>query len=386
MGFNEVGTGGRRRSRNRGLVLLAVLALAALLAGCGSDDGSSDTTKAADTGSTTTASTGAGGDWCGPKEITLGIQDGGGLNGWSKESLKQVKLEAAKCPQIKKTIVVNAGFDPQKAISGLTGLVAQGSNAVVIIPDAGGPAELPGIRSATQRGVKVVPWAADPTGTPGKDFVDYVDWDTKEAGKTWGTWLAKQLDGKGNVIFLGGPAGNAVDTGTLAGAVEAFKATPGIKVVTGDTTPAVANWDPAQTQKVTAGLITKNPQIDGIIVADGQSAAGAVRAFKAAGKKVPPIATLEANEIACDWKEAQGSKDAFPLATISARNWLGRYAVRKAVAAANGNTDPSLSIVSLPLFEDSEGGTKPICKADEAPDSFFSNLQTDDELDQLMQK
>jgi len=194
------------------------------------------------------------------------------------------------------------------------------------------------------------------------------------------------MGGKGNVIFLGGPAGNAVDAGTLEGAVEAFAADPGIKIVTGNKTPAVANWDPAQTQKVTAGLITKNPNIDGIIVADGQSAAGAVRAFQAAGKKVPPIATLEANEIACDWKKAQGTKDEFPLATISARNWLGRYAVRQAVAAANGKTDPSLSIVSLPLYEDSAGGQAPQCETSSPPDSFFSNKASDQELDKLMQK
>lgn len=381
-GSEDRGPGLARRSRHLAMALLVALALS-VLAACGDDDDGDD---AAQAGSQTAAANSGGDvnqDWCGEKKITLGIQDGGGLNGWSKESLRQVKREVEKCPAIEKTIVVNAGFDVQKAISGLNGLVAQGADAIVIIPDAGGPAELPGIRNATRRGVKVVAWAATPTGTPGEDYADYVDWDEKAAGRTWAEWMVETLDGKGDVIFLGGPAGNSVDAGTLAGALEVFEQNPGMKMLTG-TKPAVANWDPAETQRVTAGLLTKFPQIDGIIVADGQSGAGAIRAFKAANRKVPPIATLEANELACIWDEAEGTDGEFPLATLSARNWLGRYAVRKAVAAANSQDEAAKSIVSLPIYENSEGGDKPECRPDAPADSFFSNEASDDELNELM--
>lgn len=377
----------------RGLAA-ALLVPALALAACGSSSsggstgsassGASSSGSSAGESAAATTTAGGSGSWCGSKPITLGIQDGGGLNGWSRESLRQVRLEAATCPAIKKTIVVNAGFDVQRAISGLNGLVAQGANAIVIIPDAGGPAELPGIRAAAARGVRVVPWGSDPGGgTAGKDYVTYVDWDTQAAGRTWGTWMARTLRDRGNVVFLGGPAGNAVDKNTLAGALDVFKAFPGMKMLTG-TSPAVANWDPAQTQRVMAGLLTKNPQIDGVIVADGQSAAGAIRAFQAAGRPIPPIATLEANEVACDWSRARASGKPFPLATISARNWLGRYAVRDAVAAVNGTSSGDRSIVELPLYENSEGGKAPECRASASPDSFFSNLQSDTQLDQLM--
>jgi ribose transport system substrate-binding protein len=377
------------------LLLLVVPALA--LAACGSSSsgssGSSSSASGSDASASSTTSSGGASDasgggtaanWCGDKEITLGIQDGGGTNGWSKESLAQVQQEARTCPNIKRTIVVNAGFDLQRAISGLNSLVAQGANAIVIIPDAGGPAELPGIRNATRHGAKVVPWGSDPGGgTPGTDYVAYVDWDARAAGETWGEWMARELDGRGNVIFLGGPAGNAVDRGSLSGALDAFSRYPGIRMLTGDR-PAVANWDPAQTQKVTAGLLTQYPQIDGIIVADGQSGAGAIRAFQAAGRRIPPIATLEANEIACLWRRDGGENGGFPLATISARNWLGRYAVRDAVGAVNGVDPGTKSLVSLPLYENSDGGKQPECRPDAAPDSFFSNEQSDAQLDKLM--
>jgi ribose transport system substrate-binding protein len=378
----------RDKRRTRLAAIAAMLVAAALLmAACGDDDEGDSAAAAggAATADPAPASGGTGVDsWCGDKEVVLGIQDGGGLNGWSKESLKQVQLEADKCPAIKEQKVVNAGFDVQKAISGFNGLVAQGANAIVIIPDAGGPAEVPAIRNATRRGVKVVPWASEPgAGEAGTDYVTYVDWDTKAAGRTWAEWLVKQIGGKGNVVFLGGPAGNFVDRDTFAGASEVLSQSPDVKLVTDK--PAVANWDPAQTQKVTAGLLAKTPQIDGIIVADGQSGAGAIRAFKAAGKKIPPIATLEANEIACLWQDAKDAGKPFPLMTLSARNWLGRYAVRKAVAAVNGLEEPSKSIVELPIYEDSEGGKAPECRPDAAPDSFFSNEASDEELDKIMQ-
>src|ERR1700742_4332677 len=141
--------GSRRAVAARALGAAAVASSLALTA-CGS----STTNGAASAAGTATSSGSPATPWCGKKPITLGIQDGGGLNGWSKASLQQVELEAKKCPAVKKTIVVNAGFDLQKAISGLNGLVAQGANAIVIIPDAGGPAELAGIRAATARGVK----------------------------------------------------------------------------------------------------------------------------------------------------------------------------------------------------------------------------------------
>jgi ribose transport system substrate-binding protein len=353
---------------------VAAVASSLALAACGSSSsGTASGTTATGTGASAAS---AATPWCGKKPITLGIQDGGGLNGWSKASLQQVLLEAKKCPSVKKTIVVNAGFDLQKAISGLNSLVARGANAVVIIPDAGGPAELAGIRAATARGVKVVPWGSDPGGKAGRDYVTYVDWDPQAAGRTWATWLAKSMHGKGNVIYLGGPAGNAVDKGELTGVVAAFKAYPNVKLL--GATPAswpVTNWDPAQSQKVMSGLLTRYKKIDGILMGDGQSSAAVIKVLKSAGRPVPPVATLEANQIACSWKQLQGTGDAFQLATISGRNWMGRLAVRKAIAAASGLPENEKSIISLPLFEDSAAGGagSPHCDSARPPDAYLSN-------------
>jgi ribose transport system substrate-binding protein len=310
--------------------------------------------------------------FCGTKPITLGIQDGFGINAWSQESMAAVRSEAAKCPNVKTIIQVGEG-NLQTSISQLNSMVSQGVNALVVIPDFG-QAELPAIRAATNAGVKVVPWGADPAGTPGTDFVSYVDWNPGYAGTLWAQWMVKALGSKGNVVMLGGPAGNPVTTSQLQSVVAVFAKNPGMHLLTGSTSWAVTNWDPAQAQQVASSLLAKYPQINGVISDYGTDAFAATRAFAAAGRPLVPIATLDANGLGCLYQQkgnSAGSK--FQLATISSRNWLGRVAARKAIAAAEGVADNEPSTFQLPLIENTLGGLPPQCQSSQASDFYNSD-------------
>ena len=110
--------------------------------------------QSAAAGMTVEAETAAAGkttdtSFCGDKPITLGIHDGYGVNAWSVASFAAVESEAAKCPNVT-VIASGAGGDLQKAISDINWWVAQGVNAITIIPDAGGPAQLPSLQDATK--------------------------------------------------------------------------------------------------------------------------------------------------------------------------------------------------------------------------------------------
>ena len=146
--------------------------------------------------------------FCGTKPITLAVLDGYGINAWSQASYTAVRAEAAKCKNVK-VLTAAGGGDLQKSISDVSAMVAQGANAITIIPDFG-QAQLASLKDATAQGVKVVPWGANPGGKNGTDFVSYVDWNDGYAGTIWAQWMAKALNGKGNVIYTGGPAGNPV--------------------------------------------------------------------------------------------------------------------------------------------------------------------------------
>src|SRR5579862_4409366 len=304
--------------------------------------------------------------YCGTKPITLAVLDGYGVNAWSQESYTAVRAEAAKCSNVK-VIAAAGGGDLQKSISDINSSVAQGAKAITVIPDFG-QAELAAIKQATAQGVKVVPWGADPGGTAGSDYVSYVDWNDGYAGTLWAQWMVKALHGKGNVIYTGGPAGNPVGASQLAAVVAVFKSHPGMKLLTGTKSWPVTNWDPATAQKVTAALLAKYPKIDGIISNYGTDALASVRAFQAAGRKLVPITTLDANGLSCLYK-----KNGLPLSTISSRNWLGRVAARKAIAAAEGLPNGEPNIYKLTFFEDTLGGKPLQCNPKASQDFYPSN-------------
>jgi ribose transport system substrate-binding protein len=328
------------------------------------------------------ASTGVenGISFCGTKPITLGIEDGFGINSWSQESYAAVRSEASKCKNVKQIVLAGGGQLPQM-ISDVNSLVAQGANAITIIPDYG-QAELAAIQKATQAGVKVVPWGADPGGTAGKDYVTYVDWNDPVAGTMWANWMVQALHGKGNVIFLGGPAGSPVGEGQLKAIVAVFAKHPGMKLLTGNSSYPVTNWDPATAQKVTAALLAKYPKIDGIISNFGTDALAAIRAFDAANRKLVPVAALDANGLSCLYQSTRKSAPQFQIATISNRNWLGRIAARKAIAAAEGLANNEPSRYTLPFYENTLASQTVHCNPKAGQDFYVSDNITPAQVSQ----
>jgi ribose transport system substrate-binding protein len=381
-----------RRSSRAALLAAAVVGVGALSACGSSGNGGGSATAAGSSsgdsgGAVVTASAASlqqtsgkltGTAFCGTKKIKLGIHDGLGINAWSKASYAVVRSEAARCPNVTQ-IVGAGGGDVQKTISDINGMVAQGINALVAIPDFGA-AQLPALRKATQAGVKVVAWAAAPGGSAGADYMDYVDWNQKVAGQRWMEWMAKAIGDKGNIVFLGGPPGTSVSQDELSGIVEELAKHPNVKLLTGTKNYAITNWDPAQAQKTMAALLAKYPKIDGAIIDYGASAEGAIRAFQQANRPLIPIGTTEGNSLGCTFKKLKPSNPKFEMATFSSRNWLGRVAARKAIAAAAGVSDKEPSIFELSLLEDSLAGNAPKCDPSQGPDTAFSSAITPAEL------
>jgi ribose transport system substrate-binding protein len=151
----------------------------------------------------------------------------------------------------------------------------------------------------------------------------------------------------------------------LAAIIKVFANYPGIKLLTGNSSWPVTNWDPSTALTITATLLSQFPKIDGIISNYGTDALASAQAFENAGRKLVPIATLDANGLSCLYKSKK-----VPLQTISSRNWLGRIAARKAIAAAEGITNKEPFIYNLPSFEDTLAG-KPYQCNPKAPGDFY---------------
>lgn len=294
---------------------------------------------------------------CGSKPIKVGLVDGYGTNAWSKIVRAEVESEVKKCPSITSFDYVAGGGDLQATLSGITSLVTKGVNLLLVIPDAGpGASQLSALRSATAHGATVVPIASDPTGSAGTDYLDYVDWDASYSGEAWAKWMIKQLGPQGgNIVLLGGPAGNAVSQAELTGINKALADAPQVKLLTDQ--PVTTNWDPAMEQQAMSGLLAKYPKIDGVISDYGAAVSGVVRAYQSAGRQLVPIATTDDNGLSCGYDALKATNANYQLATVSSRTWIGRVGLRKGVAKINGKADAEPSLIDLNLFEDSSGQT-----------------------------
>jgi ribose transport system substrate-binding protein len=326
---------------------------------------------------------------CGDKPMKVGVVDGYGTNSWSKTVLAEIESEAAKCPAITSVEFAAGAGDLTTTTSAITSMAAKGVDIILVIPDAGpGKAHVPAMRQATQAGSIVVPFASDPEGTAGSDYLDYTDQDPKYSGATWTQWVADQLGDKGgNVVFLGGPAGAAVSVQEFEGVKEVLADNPQLNLLTPE--PVVTNWDPAQAQEAMAGLLAKNDKIDAVIADYGAVAAGVIRAYEGAGISVPLLTSTDDNSLSCGFDGIKAKNSAYELATVTSRTWIGRVALRKAVAQFQGKDDPEPSIYQFALAEDSSGNTdgavapSEACLADAPPDASPSSLLTSAEFAEI---
>ena len=316
---------------------------------------------------------------CGTKPISVALADGFGGNSWRKITRAEFENEAAKCKNLKVSYT-DGQNNPQKAIADINGLVANGVNVLVLFPDAG-PALLPALAAATKAGVKVVPEDGTPCAATmkcpdGKYFAAIAKEDILDEGKTQAKWMVGALHGKGNVLFLGGTPGNSYSATVFAGIQAVLAANPGVKLL--ENKVIDTNWDPANVQKVVAGLLAKYPKIDGILADYGGGSVGGIRAFVAANRKLIPWVANDENEFSCLWYKYKGTNPNFQIATVSSRNWMSRNALRLGLSALNGVADPEAHTVKLTLSEDSiaGGAVAPKCVSSLPPDAILSSHLT----------
>ena len=321
---------------------------------------------------------------CGTKPMVVGVSDGYGGNTWRKTALAELKDELSRCSNVKRVIYSNANGDQQKSNADINSMIAQGVNVLIVLPDFGA-VQVPAMRSAMKAGASVVAYSAVVQGTPGRDFVANVVQDSKRIGELWADWLGANVK-KGGVVFMGGTAGAAVSQDFLNGLKDGLKRYPDLKLLS-DTFVAT-NWNPADAQKATAGLIAKYQKVDAIVTDYGVTALAATKAYEQARVPTPAIVTIASNnELNCHFVSAKKpGATSFPYYTLDGTTSYVRYAVRRAVAAYQGtpNSEPLL-IVPTP-YADSAKGLDPKCDAGAPPDADLSSALSPDKLKAVFQQ
>ncbi len=365
-----------QRRRFRSILAVTVAAGALLLSACSS------------------GGTGAGGgdeggplegapDWCGSKEITLGLLDGFGGNSWRLVTTAAGADEVSKCPSVTEYLYADGQGDTQKSISDITGMVAKGVDAIVVFPDAG-EAMLPTLRQAYQAGVVTVPYRVNPGGEDGVDYDAWIGADFTTDGHNWAKWILENKPDGGNILFLSGPKGNSQGQDEYDALKEDL---PEDKYTfLGQAPFEPTDWDPAKSQQVLSAAIAKYPQIDVIVSDFGPSLVGALPEFTKSGRSIPALVTSDGNVLGCFFQENKDANPDFQMMTVATGNDNVRLAVQYAVAKATGGVLPDTTVFDAPVFEDSVSKTPNDvqCRDDLPGDIYLSAEMSPDDQAALL--
>jgi ribose transport system substrate-binding protein len=267
-----------RTRRPNGALLVALLAaalFAVVAAGCGSDSSSSSATKSSSGGSTG-ASAG--------KKYTIGVSNTLVGNGWREEMICAVKAQSLASGKVSKVLISNQNGGAPEQIAAIRNLISSGANAIIINP-ADPKALSPVIAEAKRRGVVVV--SVD-SAVESPDAYNVTN-DQVAYGRLGGDALAKQINGKGNVVEMRGIKGVPADTDRHQGFMEALKKYPGVKVVK----ETFTGWQFNTGGKQALDILQGNQKVDGFWTSGIDYTV--VNAFKTANKTPVPVIGADNN-------------------------------------------------------------------------------------------
>jgi ribose transport system substrate-binding protein len=180
-----------------------------------------------------------------------------------------------------KSVVLDPQSDPAKQSDQIGDLIAQQVDVMIVWP-VNGKAVVPAVKQAHAAGIPIVITNSDIDESGRSYIATYTGPDHYSEALLAGALMAKGLNGKGNVVIIGGAPGYTVSQLREKGFRDAIAKFPDIKVL--DSQPA--NWSREKAQSVMENYITRfGKQIDGVYSADSGMGVGALSAIQAAAKE-----------------------------------------------------------------------------------------------------
>lgn len=249
--------------------------LALTLAACGgggTDEG----------GQGTPETTGGSEESQGGGDYVIGVSNTLAGNGWREQMICSIKAEALASGQVSDVVVISENGGPTEQVRHLQNLISEGVDAIVVNPSD--PEQLNGIiEEAVAQGIVVV--AVDAAVSTSEAYVvtnDQVEW-----GRLGMAWLAEEIDGKGDVLYVRGIEGVASDTDRHEGVMDALEDFPDIKLKT-----VWSGWDYTKAGQIAVQEFSANDYA-------GVWTTGAdytvVNAIESVGKDLVPVTGQDTN-------------------------------------------------------------------------------------------
>ena len=314
-------------------------------------------------------------------------------NDWQTEAANMVKAMAGT-PALKDKVdleVQVAGTDAQKQIQQINSMVQAGAKAIVIYPIS--PTALNrAIKNACSKGVVVAAYDGEVT----EPCAHNVTIDQKQAGTVTAEWLAKTINGKGNIVLINGVPGTSVDRARTEAAKAVFAKYPGIKIVAEGT----GMWSQATAKTELSKILATNSwdKIDGLWMQVGCFTAASMQLEAGiADDKIKPCAGESSNGhrvqmLPPGTVKGEGSYRSIGYRSISygAPPYSGAMALKLAVQKLEGKDFPQRVTLKLPLVETPQSklcktGSMDELKAgctafmpDKVPPGWFADIYSDE--------
>jgi ribose transport system substrate-binding protein len=166
-----------------------------------------------------------------------------------------------------------------------------------------------------------------------------------------------------------------------------LKQYPGIKLLA----TANGNWDQAAAQQKMSDLLGSFPNIDGVLTQDGMTL-GILRAFDAAGRKIPPVSGETQVAFIKEWKKR---KDASGFTTFGVENSPGAVSTSLGIGVrllqgkklkADVFAAPNVIWTKPSLFVDNDNIDQIYAKYKDVADAYYVNTwYTEAAIDALFQ-
>ena len=248
------------------------------------------------------------------KGFMVGLSNGPFTHSWRVEMLESLQKQFDAYREkgwASKLIVQNAGPDVNTQIAQIRNLIASKVNLLLVNPNSAS-ALTPVLTEAVNAGITVIVYD-QPTRVPPGALNIYMNQAWWQSPIT--EWLCKQLNGKGNIVYISGIADQPGNIARDKAAMDTLSKYPDVKLLT----KANGNWDQAAAQQVMTDVLGSFPNIDGVLTQDGMTL-GIIRAFQAGGKKLPPVTGETQVAFIKEWKKM---KDANGFSTIGIENSPG---------------------------------------------------------------
>ena len=251
-------------------------------------------------------------------------------------TLKQGAEEAATKAGVK-LVVLDAQDDSAKMTAAMEDLIQQKVDAILVNP-TDSDAVTPSIMKANAAGIPVL---TIDRGASGGQVLCHVASDNVAGGVMAGEFLAKKLEGKGNVVELVGIPGTSAARDRGKGFNDAIATFKDIKVVASQ----AADFSRDKGLKVFENILQAQPEIAGVFAHNDEMILGAVAAAEAAGRTGIVFVGFDAVD------DAVAAVKAGKLAATVAQQpaVIGAMGVEKAVAYLGGEKLPEFIPVPLQL-------------------------------------